>query len=142
MSTASTHKVAQEPLLNPETFAPYFDKVEARQAELSAALKEGQVRTQRIGAELMDAFLAGQRDTLELTKQITLKPQDYAANIKAIVDASTVAQERAISLAKLFYREQADVAGEMRKRFQSACEATGNLTDAGRNIMNFWTKQR
>jgi hypothetical protein len=142
MSTASTQKAAQDALLSPETLAPYFEKIAARQAELSAALKDSQVRTQRIGTELMEAFLAGQRDTLELTKQLTLKPQDYAGNIKAIVDASTVAQERAISLAKLFYREQTDIAGEMRQRFQSACDATGTLTDAGRNIMNFWTKQR
>lgn len=141
MSIESTTSAVKDTLLNPESFAPYFEKLAERQAELSTALKENQARTQRIGAELMDSYLAGQRDLLELTKQVALKPQDYTANIKAMVDASAVAQERAISLAKLFYREQADVVGGMRKWFQSACEATGNMTQPGRNLMSFWTKQ-
>lgn len=131
-----------ESLVNPETLAPYFDRLVERQNEIGAALKEGQARTQRIGTELMDSYLATQNALLELTKQIALKPQDYAANIQAVVNASTVAQERAISLAKLCYSEQADMVGGMRKLFQSACSSTGGMTEAGRNIMNFWTRQR
>ncbi len=139
MATATN---AQDTLLNPESFGPYFDKLTERMDEVSTALKDSHARTQRIGAELMDAFLASQRDMLSLTKQVTLKPQDYAANIKAMVDASTVAQERAMSLAKTFYREQADVAGEFRKVFQSACESTACMTEDGRNIASFWSKAR
>ena len=139
MSTASTTK---ENLTSPESLAPYFDKLVERQNEISAALKESQARTQRIGTELMNAYLTGQRELLELTKQIALKPQDYAANIKAVVDASAVTQERAISFAKLCYSEQADAMGGMRKWLQPACISTGSMTEVGRNMMNFWTKQR
>jgi len=138
MSTSTT---APDALLKPESFAPYFDKLVEQQAELSSALKEAQARTQRIGAELMDSYLAGQREFVELARQVATKPQDYTANLKAVVDASAVAQERAISLAKLFYREQADVFGGVRKWFQSACESTGNMTESGRNLMSFWSKQ-
>ena len=139
MSTASTTK---ENLTNPESLAPYFDKLVERQNEISAALKESQARTQRIGTELMNAYLTGQRELLALTKQIALKPQDYAANIKAVVDASAVTQERAISFAKLCYSEQADAMGGMRKWLQPACMSTDSMTEMGRNMMNFWTKQR
>lgn len=132
---------APESLLKPESLAPYFDKLVAQQSEISNALKETQLRAQRIGTELMDSYLTGQRELLELARQVTLKPQDYAANIKAVVDASAVAQERAISLAKLFYTEQSDVFGGMGKWLQSTCESTGNMTDVGRNLMSFWSKQ-
>jgi len=79
---------------------------------------------------------------LDLTRQITLKPQDFAANMKAMVDATTVAQERALSFAKLLYREQSDVAGEWRKWFQESLQSSGNVTDFSRQIVNFWTKQQ
>ncbi len=138
MTTTST---AKEPLLNPESIASYFDKMVERQSEISAALKESQARTQRIGTELMNSYLAGQTALLELTKKIATKPQDYAGNIKAMVDASTVTQERAISLAKLCYNEQADVVNGMRKSFQSTCGATGGMNEAIQNLMTFWTKQ-
>ncbi|MGE3392602.1 MAG: hypothetical protein AB7O21_21535, partial [Gammaproteobacteria bacterium] len=121
--------------------APVFDKLVEQQAELGQALKESQARTQRIGTELVDNYLATQRDLLELTRKMALQPQDYASNIKAMVDASAVAQERAISLAKLFYKEQADVFGGVRKWVQSSCESTGNMTQAGRNWMNLWSRQ-
>lgn len=137
MSTATT---SPESLLKPEAFAPYFDKLVEQQAELGNALKETQARTQRIGTELMDSVLSGQREFIELARQVALKPQDYAANLKAVVDASAVAQERAISLAKLFYKEQADVFGGVRKWFQSTCESTGNMTEVGRNMLSFWSK--
>lgn len=137
----TTANAASETLLNPESFAPYFDKLVEQQTELGEALKESQARTQRIGAELMDSYLAAQRDLLELTRKMALQPQDYAANVKAVVDASAMAQERAISLAKLFYKEQADVFGGVRKWVQSTCESTGNMTQVGRNWMNLWSKQ-
>lgn len=140
MSTASPSRTAADTLLNPESLAPYFDKLAATQSEIGTALKEGQARTQRIGNELMDAYLTSQREMLDLTKQLMLKPQDYAGNLKAMVDASATAQERAIALAKLFYSEQSDVAGNLRKWFQSTCESTGNMTEAGRTFMNFWSK--
>ncbi|MGD9603238.1 MAG: hypothetical protein AB7Q76_22360 [Gammaproteobacteria bacterium] len=137
----TTVNAASETLLNPESLAPVFDKLVEQQAELGQALKESQARTQRIGTELVDNYLATQRDLLELTRKMALQPQDYASNIKAMVDASAVAQERAISLAKLFYKEQADVFGGVRKWVQSSCESTGNMTQAGRNWMNLWSRQ-
>lgn len=139
---SESSKPSATPLLNPETFAPYFERLTEQQVELSSALKEGHARTQRIGSEVVDLFLNGQKDLLDLTRQITLKPQDYAANMKAMVDATTVAQERAMSFAKLLYREQSDVAGEWRKWFQESVQSSGNVTDFGRQVMNFWTKQQ
>lgn len=138
----TTARAATPPLMmNPESLAPYFDQLVERQSELSSALKESHSRTQRIGAELMEMFLASQKDMLDLTRQISLKPQDYAANIKAMVDATTVAQERSIALAKLFYKEQSDVAGELRKWMQSAVQTTGGSTEIGKNILSLWTRQ-
>lgn len=138
---SESSKPSTTPLLNPETLAPYFERLTERQGELSAALKEGHARTQRIGSEVVDLFLNGQKDLLDLTRQITLKPQDYAANMKAVVDVTTVAQERALSFAKLLYREQSDVAAEWRKWFQESLQPSGNVTDFGRQVMSFWTKQ-
>jgi dsDNA-binding SOS-regulon protein len=141
MSETNARTANPSPLMNPESLAPYFDQLVERQGELSSAIKESHARTQRIGAELMDMFLASQKDVLDLSRQITLKPQDYAANIKAVVDATTVAQERSIALAKLFYKEQSDVAGEMRKWMQNAMQTSGGNTEIGKNILNLWTRQ-
>lgn len=139
--TEKTKTASAAPLLTPETLAPYFERLTERQSELTSAVKEGHARTQRIGTEVVDLFLNGQKDLLELTRQITLKPQDYAANLKAVVDATTVAQERALSFAKLLYREQSDLASEWRKWFQDSVQGAGNATDFSRQFMGFWTKQ-
>jgi len=139
--TEKTKTASAAPLLTPETLAPYSEPLTERQSELTSAVKEGHARTQRIGSEVVDLFLNGQKDLLDLTRQITLKPQDYAANLKAMVDATTVAQERALSFAKLLYREQSDLASEWRKWFQDSVQGAGNMTDFSRQFMGFWTKQ-
>lgn len=125
------------PLLNPESLAPYFARLAERQGELATALKDSQSRAQRLGSGLMETFLASQQDALELTRQFALKPQDYAANLKAMVDATANAQERAITLAKLFYKEQSEASDGLRNWMRAA----GNTTEMGRTLANFWTRQ-
>ncbi|MGH8597050.1 MAG: hypothetical protein ACREXT_10380, partial [Gammaproteobacteria bacterium] len=62
--------------------------------------------------------------------------------VKAMVEATSVAQERALGLAKAVYREQADAGSEIRKAFQSVCDSSDTFGEAGRNIVNFWIKPR
>jgi len=142
MTTANRAKTTKESPVNPESFTPYFEKLTERHNQISKALKDSHLRTQRIGTEFVDALVDSQRDLLALTQQIATKPQDFAANVKAMVDAVSVAQERAINLAKTFYREQADAGSEARKAFQMACDSSDTLGEAGRNIVNFWIKPR
>ncbi len=142
MTTANRAKATKEAPVNPEAFAPYFEKLTERHNQISKALQETQQRSQRIGTEFVNAVVAGQKDLLELTQQIATKPQDFAANVKAMVDAVSVAQERTLNLAKVLYREQAEAGSEVRKAFQSVCDSSEAFGAAGRNIVNFWTKQR
>lgn len=142
MTTANRPKATKESPVNPETFALYFEKLTERHNQISKALKNSQLRSQRIGSEFVDALVDSQRDLIALTQQIATKPQDIAANVKAMVDAVSVAQERALGLAKTFYREQADAGSEARKAFQTACDSSDTFGEAGRNIVNFWIKPR
>ncbi|MSR14170.1 MAG: hypothetical protein EXR86_06300 [Gammaproteobacteria bacterium] len=142
MATTSQAKATKETLVKPESFVPYFEKLTERHEQISKALQDSQLRSQRIGTEFVNALIAGQRTLLELTQQFATKPQDLAGNVKAMVDAVTVAQERSLSVAKVLYREQADAGSEVRKIFQSACDSSDTLGEAGRNLLNFWTKQR
>lgn len=139
-STAKPENV-KAALFSPEKLAPYLDKLAEHQANLGTALKITQARTQRIGAEWMDSYLASQRDMLELTKKVLLKPQDFDASMKSAIEASAANQERAITLAKQVYREHADVFTEVRKWFQSSTDAAGALTQPGRGLMSFWSRQ-
>lgn len=141
MTTTARAKV-KETVLNTEHLAPYFEKLSERHTALTSALKESYERSQRINAEIVEAFIAGQRDMLDLAKQISAQPQDYASNIKAVVDATTVAQARALDIAKTLFREQTNVNGEFRKIFDTACAVTGPLGEASRNVLKFWTKTR
>jgi hypothetical protein len=142
MTTANRAKTGKESPVNPETFAPYFEKLTERHTEISKALKDSHQRSQRIGTEFINALLASQQDLLELTQKVATKPQDFAANVKAMVDATSAAQERTLGLAKVFYREQTDAGSEMRKLFQAVCDSSNTMSEAGRNIVNFWIKPR
>jgi hypothetical protein len=142
MATSSQAKATKEPSVKAEPFVSYFEKLAERHDQISKVLKDGHLRSHKIGAELVDALVAGQRDMLELAQQVATKPQDFAGNVKAMVDAVSAAQERSLNVAKVLYREQADGGAEMRKIFQSACDSSDTLTEAGRNIVNFWIKPR
>ena len=141
MTTKSQAKSEKELPFNGEGLVSYLDQLAEQQQKLGTALKAGQERSQRISSQLIEALIAGQHDLLELTKKLVQKPQDYSGNIKAVVDASTVAQGRALELAKTLYREQADVANALRSNFQAVCQ-TPSFKEASRNIVNFWIKPR
>ena len=141
MSNESSAKLAPEFPVNAEAMVSYLTQVGAQHEKLSAAFKVTYERSQRMSTQIIETLIAGQHDLIELTKKVVQKPQDYSNTMKAVVDASTAAQERILDLAKTFYREQADVTSELRKGFKTACESTA-FGDAGRNMMNFWIKPR
>ncbi len=141
MSTESATKPAFELPFNGEALVSYLDKFGEQQKKLGTAVKAGYERSQRISTQLIEALITGQQELIELTKKVVQKPQDYSNNLKAMVEASTVAQGRALDLAKALYREQADVASELGKTFKTTCQSTA-LTEASRNIVNFWIKPR
>lgn len=141
MKTANRAETTKEAPVTPEAFTAYFEKLTERHDEISKAVQENHQRSQRIGTEFVSALVAGQKDLLELTQQIATKPQDIAANVKAMMDAVSVAQERALNLAKVLYREQAEAGADVRKAFQASGVTSDAFTDASRKILNFWTKQ-
>lgn len=137
-TTKSTKSAKETPAK--EAVNTYLDTLTEGHQKMTEALKEARTRGLRVSEELVDSILAGQRDILELSKRLALNPTDIAGNMKAVLEAATTAQERALAFAKLMYREQSDVSGELRKMFQSVFDNSTNVGQTARKLASFWIK--
>ncbi len=142
MTTTKTSAKADKAPGTPgkDAVSNYLEALTEGHAKLTAALKEARTRGVRVNDELLDSVLAGQRHAIDLGKRLTLNPTDFAANIKAVLEAATAAQGRALEIAKLMYREQSDVNSELRKMFAQAFDASRDVGENARKLAGFWFK--
>ena len=123
-----------------EAVNSYLDYLASAQEKFAAAVKESRERTARVSDSLLGALLDSQKEAIATSKRIAAKPQDYAANVKTVMEAATAAQERSLALAKTLYQEQADVAAELRKLFEGAMKQSGDLGESAKKFSAFWPK--
>lgn len=97
-----------------ESADAYIERLIKGHETLTTAFDTARARNARLAEKMIELMVAGQRDALELGKAYVGAPQDYSKNIAATMESLTVAQTRALELAKVFYREQVDASGELR----------------------------
>ncbi len=123
-----------------EALTSYLDFLGTAHEKFAVAVQESRERAARVNDTLVSALLDSQREALETSKRLAANPSDYGANAKALMEAATAAQERTLSLAKSLYQEQADIATEFRKVFETAMKSSGDLGETARKFSAFWPK--
>ncbi|MGE0485614.1 MAG: hypothetical protein AB7Q81_15825 [Gammaproteobacteria bacterium] len=98
----------------------YIERLLAGHARLTDAMATARARNARVADKFFEVLIAGQRDALELGKTMATEPTAYAKNMEAVMQSMSVAQERALDVAKTVYREQAEASGEMREAAEKA----------------------
>lgn len=123
-----------------EALCSYLDYLSTAHEKFVASVTETRDRASRVNETLLGALLESQREALETSKRIAANPGDYSANVKAMMEAATAAQERSMSLAKSLFQEQADVAAEFRKMFDGAMKSSNDISETARKLSAFWPK--
>ncbi len=97
----------------------YFDGV---QSVSELMLKRAAVARARNG-RIMDSFAAsvraGQKDMLELSRDLAASPLDYRGNLQRVLDTMQSRQECALSFGKTVMREQSEYGSELREGAQN-----------------------
>ncbi len=140
MSTQTKTKTGAEPCTNNEAVNSYLDYLATAQEKFAASVKESRERSSRVNDTLLNALLNAQREAISTGKRLAAHPQDYAANVKIVIDAASAAQERTLALAKSLYQEQADVAAEFRKLWEGAVKSSNELSEGAKKFGALWPK--
>lgn len=140
MSTHNAKPKAGDTCTSSEAFSSYLDYLATAQEKFAASVKESRERASRVNDALIDALLDTQRDAIATSKRLAANPQDHAANVKLVIDAASAAQERTLTLAKSLYQEQADVAAEFRKLWESAVKSSNDLGESAKKFGALWPK--
>jgi uncharacterized protein YyaL (SSP411 family) len=140
MTTHAKSKSPATPEAVSEALTGYLDYLATSHEKMATSLKGANERAARVSDSLIGAFIDAQRAALDTGRKIAANPTDYAANIKAVMESATAAQERALGIAKTLYQAQADAASEMRGLFEGAFSTTTDLSEAARKLTSFWPK--
>lgn len=114
------------------TIEQVIDKVEENQEKVANRVVSARARNSRIVDQYLSNVNAGQKDAIELAKAYAAAPTDYKANLQLVIDNMTKAQERALELGKLVYREQSEAS----KSYTDFLKAQPNLFSAYAERMN------
>jgi len=111
------------------TFDQVIEKVEENQSKAAGRVVAARARNSRIVDQYLSNVNAGQKDAIELAKAYAAAPTDYKANLQLVVDNMTKAQERALELGKLVYREQSEVSKSYGDFFKAQPNLFAGYTD-------------
>jgi hypothetical protein len=120
----------------------YSERLLAGHERMTEAMQAARSRGIRVNEEITDWIVAGQRDTLELGKRLADDPTAYAKNMEAVLESLTSAQERALNLAKVLYREQAESTTALREYVGPMFTSSKNFGETAKKLASFWTGAR
>lgn len=121
-----------------ETTAAYLERLECGHTRFAEALGSARERSARVTDKLVESLLASQRDALNLGKTLAAQPTEYGKNVEAFLHSLTSAQERALELAKTFYRTNSEIAAEARAAAASAMESSKTLGKPFEHLTSVW----
>ncbi len=107
-----------------ESTMAYLGRLREGHEKYAEAVKTLRERNARVADVFTDAMMTGQREAIELTKTLAAEPTAYAKNMDTLVQAMSDVQERALEVAKILYREQAEAVGEYRAVAEKTLEAS------------------
>lgn len=116
----------------------YLDALIANQGALSEALESARKRSLAASEKVSEALCTRQREALELTKKVAMKPDAFSENAKAMLKAATDAQSRALDFAKELYKEQTELGDEFRASWKSIFESSKEAAQAATDLARAW----
>jgi len=122
-----------------ESADAYVQRLLKGHERMACAFEATRARNARLADKVFSALIAGQRDALELGKVLVQQPTAYAKNMEAMMHTLSVAQERALDVAKTVYREESDAVGELRTATEQAFESSKGWMPAMEKMSGLWS---
>lgn len=118
----------------------YFDALIESYNALAQAIDGASERGVKVSRQLAEDVIAGQREALELSKQVAADPANASQHYAALVQAMLAAQGRALALARVTIEQSAAGGADARATIERIAEANRAVVDSASAVTQIWSK--
>lgn len=119
----------------------YFDALIQSCDIINEAFQKSSERSLKVSRQIADDLLTGQREALELGKELAADPSNVSRGYEALTTAAGSAQGRSLSLAKLAYEEAIAVGGDTRSAMERLIEANRTVATSAVELTRSWATE-
>ncbi len=116
----------------------YFQALLASYDALAQAMEQASERGITLSRQLIADVQAGQRQSLELARQMAANPSDMAAAYSAVMETVVAAQSQALEFTQAAYREALAASGEAREALDALLAASRAAAEAALSLSRDW----